>query len=66
MLQKAILVRKKEFVTIYAQNKNLRISMSDTALKNGRKNEMIKVINNSSQKIIEALVIDRGIVAINF
>ena len=66
MLKKAVLVRKKESVTIYVQNKNLRISMPGTALKNGHKNEMIKVRNNSSKKIIEALVIDRGVVAINF
>lgn len=66
MLKKALLVRKKQSVTIYAQNKNMRISTTGTALANGHKNEMIKVKNNSSQKIIEALVIDRGIVAINF
>ena len=66
MLQKALLVRKKESVTIYAQNNNLRISAPGTALGNGHKNEMIKVRNNSSQKIIEALVIGRGVVAVNF
>jgi len=66
MLQRALLVRKKESVLIYAQNKNIRISMQGTALKNGHQNEMIKVRNNSSKKIIEALVIDRGIVAVNF
>ncbi len=66
MLQKALLVRKKESVTIYAQNKNLRISMPGKALSSGHKNEMIKVRNTSSQKIIEAMVIERGIVAINF
>ena len=65
MLQKAVLVRKKESVTIYVQSKNLRISMPGTALKNGHKNEMIKVRNNSSHKIIEALVVDRGVVVIN-
>ena len=66
MLQKAYLVRKKESVMIYAQNSRLRISMQGTALKNGRHNEMIPVRNNSSRKIIEALVVDRGVVAINF
>lgn len=66
MLQQAFLVRKKEPVLIYAQNQKLRISMKGTALTNGRHNEMIRVRNNSSQKIIEALVIERGIVAVNF
>lgn len=66
MLQQAFLVRKKESVLIYAQNQKLRISMKGTALTNGRHNEMIQVRNNSSQKIIEALVIDRGVVAVNF
>lgn len=66
MLQEALLVHKKESVLIYAQNQRIKISMKGTALKNGRYNEMIKVRNNSSNKIIEAVVIDRGIVAVNF
>lgn len=66
MLQEALLVHKKEIVMIYAKNKKIQISMKGTALKNGRHNEMIKVRNNSSKKIIDAVVIDRGIVAVNF
>ena len=66
MLQQAYLVKKREPVLIYAQNSKLRISMQGTALKNGRHNEIIKVRNNSSKKIIEALVIERGVVAVNF
>ena len=66
MLQQAFLVRKKEAVLIYAKNQNLSISMQGTALKNGRYNEMIQVRNNSSKKIIEALVVERGVVAVNF
>jgi len=66
MLQQAFLVRKKETVLIYAQNQKLRISMQGTALQNGRHNEMIQIRNNSSKKIIEALVVERGIVAVNF
>ena len=66
MLQEALLVHKKESVLIYAQNQKIKISMKGTALKNGRYNEMIKVRNDSSKKIIDAMVIDRGIVAVNF
>ena len=66
MLQQPLLVRKKESVLIYAQSKSIRVSMRGTALKNGHHNEMIKVRNNSSNKIIEALVIDRGIVSVKF
>lgn len=66
MLQQALLVRKKESVLIYAQNSKIRVSMKGTALKNGKHNEMIKVRNNSSNKIIEALVVDRGVVVVNF
>ena len=65
MLQEALLVRRKETVLIYARSRKIQISMKGTALKNGRYNEMIKVRNNSSDKIIDAVVIDRGIVAIN-
>ncbi|MCK5647726.1 MAG: flagellar basal body P-ring formation protein FlgA [Gammaproteobacteria bacterium] len=66
MLQEALLVRKKESVLIYAKSQTLQVSMKGTALKNGRYNEMIKVRNNSSKKIIDALVTARGIVSVNF
>ncbi|MCU7940328.1 MAG: flagellar basal body P-ring formation protein FlgA [gamma proteobacterium symbiont of Bathyaustriella thionipta] len=66
MLQKALMVHKKETVLIYAKNQKLQISMKGTALKNGYYNQMIKVRNNSSKKIIDAVVIDRGVVAVNF
>ncbi len=66
MLQEALMVHKKESVLIYAKNARLKISMKGTALKNGRYNEMIRVRNNSSNKIIDAVVIDRGVVAVNF
>ena len=66
MLQEALLVHKKETVMIYAMNSKLKISMKGTALRSGRYNQMIKVRNNSSHKIIEALVIERGIVSVNF
>ena len=66
MLQEALLVHKKESVLIYAKSPQIQISMKGTALKNGRYNEMIKVRNNSSNKVIDALVVDRGIVSIRF
>lgn len=66
MLQEAYLVHKKEPVLIYAQNQKIRISVKGTALKNGKYNDIIRVRNNSSKKIIDAVVVDRGVVAINF
>ncbi len=66
MLQQAYLVHKKEPVLIFAQNRRISISMKGTALKNGRYNDIIRVRNNSSKKIIDAVVIKRGVVAINF
>lgn len=66
MLQEALMVHKKETVLIYVKNHKLQISMKGTALKNGRYNEMIKVRNNSSKKVIDAVVVDRGVVAVNF
>ena len=66
MLQEAYLVHKKEPVLIYAQNRKIRISVKGTALKNGRYNDIIRVRNNSSKRIIDAVVVDRGVVAINF
>jgi flagella basal body P-ring formation protein FlgA len=66
MLQEALLVHKKESVLIHARNQKIHISMRGTALKNGRYNEMIKVRNNSSKKIIDAIVIERGVVAVKF
>lgn len=66
MLQQAYLVHKKEPVLIYAKNQKIRISVKGTALKNGRYKDMIQVRNNTSHKIIDAIVVDRGVVAINF
>lgn len=66
MLQQALMVHKKETVLIYAKNHKLQISMKGTALNNGHYNQMIKVRNNSSKKIVDAVVIDRGVVAVNF
>ena len=66
MLQQAYLVHKKEPVLIFAQNQNIRVSMKGTALKNGHYNDIIRVRNNSSRKIIDAVVIKRGVVAVNF
>ncbi len=66
MLQEALLVHRKEPVLIIARSQKIQISMKGTALKNGHYNQIIKVRNNSSRKIIDALVTERGVVSINF
>lgn len=40
--------------------------MDGIALKNGKKNELIKVRNSRSDKVVEGVVIGNGLVQVNF
>ncbi len=59
-------VRRKQEVIIMAKNKSFQVQMKGVALKNGSVNEQIKVRNSSSNKIVEAIVVKRGVVRVNF
>ncbi|WP_258041606.1 flagellar basal body P-ring formation chaperone FlgA [Citrobacter amalonaticus] len=61
-LVEPLLVKRDQPVIIIARMEGITASMPGVALKNGRKGEMIKVRNASSQRIISGIVDDAGVV----
>lgn len=61
-----LMVRRGEAVTIVANKEGISASMKGEALANGAKNEVIRVKNVTSNKIIDAKIIDTGIVTSTF
>jgi len=55
-VQKPVLIHKGEQVSINAITDALNVSMSGIALQDGQMNDIIRVKNNSSKRIIEAQV----------
>jgi flagella basal body P-ring formation protein FlgA len=60
------LVKRGERVNIQLGKAGMSISSAGTALMNGAKGERISVKNISSQRVIQAVVIDAGLVSVNF
>ena len=60
------LVKKKQQVMIIASNERFQVQMKGIALNHGHKNDIIKVRNSSSNKIVEAVIIKPGKVKVNF
>lgn len=57
-----ILVKRDQPVTIVSHTEGITASMPGIALKNGRKGDVIKIRNASSQRVISGVVDDAGIV----
>ena len=57
-----VLVGRDQPVMIIYQSAGITASMPGVALKNGRKGEMVKVRNASSQRVISAMVAESGVV----
>ena len=57
-----VLVGRDQPVMIVYQSAGITASMPGVALKNGRKGEMVKVRNASSQRVISAMVEESGVV----
>ena len=57
-----VLVGRDQPVMIVYQSAGISASMPGVALKNGRKGEMVKVRNASSQRVISAMVAESGVV----
>ncbi len=56
------LICKGDTVNITANSTSISVSMSGVALNDGSKGDKIRVQNNSSRRIIEAVIIDIGLV----
>ncbi|WP_044184214.1 flagellar basal body P-ring formation chaperone FlgA [Phytobacter massiliensis] len=61
-LQEPLLVKRDQPVTIVTHMGGITASMPGVALKNGRKGEVIKIRNATSQRIISGVVDDSGVV----
>lgn len=64
--QELTLVKRGERVNIQSGNAGISITAAGTALMDGAKGVKINVKNLSSQKVIQAVVVDSGQVTVNF
>jgi flagellar basal body P-ring formation protein FlgA len=60
------LVKRGERVNIQLGKAGMSITSTGTALMNGVKGDRINVRNNGSQRVIQAVIVDAGLVAVNF
>jgi len=65
-LKAPLLVKRRQKVIILAKNDILQVKMQGIALKNGKRNELIKVRNLNSNIVVEGVVIAQGVVRVNF
>jgi flagella basal body P-ring formation protein FlgA len=64
LIRDPIVVKRGETVTIVAEISGIKVSMSGKALNSGSKGKTIKVRNLSSKKVVEATIIDKGLVKV--
>jgi len=66
LLTAPLLIRRGQQVTIVASQDGISASATGEALTNGREGEVIRVRNLGSQKVIEAQVVEEGVVTSTF
>lgn len=66
LLTTPLLIRRGQQVTIIASQDGISASATGEALANGREGEVIRVRNLGSQKVIEAQVVEEGVVTSTF
>lgn len=66
LLTTPLLIRRGQQVTIVASQDGISASATGEALANGREGEVIRVRNLGSQKVIEAQVVEEGVVTSTF
>lgn len=60
------LIKRGEKVTIKISSPNLEISTSGIALMDGIQNQNIRIKNTKSQQIVQATVVNKGLVVVSF
>ncbi|MCS7150568.1 MAG: flagellar basal body P-ring formation chaperone FlgA [Caldimicrobium sp.] len=65
-LNSPTVIRRNQEVEIIAKSKNLLVKAKGIALQNGKIEDLIRVKNLSSQKVIQAKVVADGIVEVSF
>ncbi len=63
-LKNPMVMKRGQSVTILAKNSSLQVSMRGTALNKGREGDMIRVRNNKSKRIIDAIIINTNTVEV--
>lgn len=66
LLTAPLLIRRGQQVTIIASQDGISASATGEAMANGREGEVIRVRNLGSQKVIEAQVVEEGVVTSTF
>lgn len=64
MLTKTKLVKRGQIVTLVAETNGITVRMSGKAMNDAARGEQVRVKNGSSQRIVEGIAIDSGIVKI--
>lgn len=65
-LSEPLLIKRNQVVEIIARGKNFLVKAKGVALENGRLDELIRVKNISSKKIIQGKVTGEGLVEVRF
>ena len=65
-LKERFTVIEGQAIIIYAELNGINVKMEGNALENGHLNEMIKVKNNSSGKVVEGKIINEKKILINY
>lgn len=65
-LAEPLLIKRNQEVEIVARGKNFTVKAKGIALQNGRMNELIRVKNVSSQRILQGKVVGEGLVEVIF
>ena len=66
MLEKPLVVKRGDMITILAESGNLRVTVRGRVLVKGHMGELIRVQNSMSKKIIYARVINNSTVSVDF
>lgn len=63
-IRRQLLVKRGDIVVIIAKNRKFEVKMSGVAKSSGAKGDTVKVINQSSKKVVEGVVIGPGVVRV--
>jgi len=63
-IRRQLLVKRGDIVVIIAKNRMFEVKMSGVAKSSGAKGDTVQVINQSSKKIVEGVVIGVGVVQV--
>lgn len=63
-IRRQLWVKKGDIVVIIAKNESFEVKMSGIAKSSGAKGDTVKIVNQSSKKVVEGVVIGPGVVQV--